>query len=106
MLNELKEVRTFEDLEGAAISLLDSSAFRTLQEEMVSADIAFNRSDYWPEDVLERKTRSIPAARAALMEVLSESTEPRLLHVLQMVGAIAPGTSNDVKRFLKRVTFG
>lgn len=107
MFDELIGVSTVEDLERLSVRLLDDEVFRQLQEEMAAQDTAFSRADYWPEDIVARKTASATSMKKAVAEVCdTETGAPKALHILQMIMATAPGATAGIQRFLKRVTFG
>ncbi len=105
MLKEIMSVNTTEELERVSIHLLDDSVYHQLQEEMASAGVMFHRGDYWPEDILARKTSSPSMLQKTVSEVSQEGDDQRVLHLLQIVSVIAPGATKGIKRFLKRVTF-
>lgn len=105
MLKELVGVNTTEELENVSVRLLDDSVFHQLQEEMVSDEIVLRRTDYWPEDILARKTANASALKRAVAEVAGEAADKKVLHLLQIVMVTAPGATSSIQRFLKRVTF-
>lgn len=106
MLDELMVVGSSDTLDKISVGLMDEESLRSLQEEMSSRQLAFNRSDYWPADVVVKRTRNSAAVRKALREVVKEPDDKKLLHLLQMISATTPGASEGISRFLKRVTFG
>lgn len=105
MLMELLDTRTVEELDEISIKLLNPDAFRKLQEEMVEDEVALYRGDYWPTDVLNRRTSDTEAVKKALGGLVKESKERRLLHILQIITKTSPGATDGVQRFLKKVTF-
>lgn len=106
MLDEIMVVGGSDTLDKISVGLMDEVSLHALQEEMSSRNISFNRTDYWPADVVVKRTRNSNAIRKALRDVMKEPTEKKLLHILQMISATTPGASEGISRFLKRVTFG
>lgn len=105
MLKELVGVNTVDELEDVSVRLLDDTVFHQLQEEMVSEEIVLRRTDYWPEDILARKTANPSSMKKSVAEVAGEAADKKVLHLLQIVMVTAPGTTSGIQRFLKRVTF-
>ena len=106
MFDELVNVSSVDSMEQITIRLLDDNVLRRMQEEMASRKISFSQDDYWPEDVLTRKTSSPASVRKTLKEVAGEPASVKALHILQIISATSPGATTGVQRFLARVTFG
>lgn len=106
MFDTFMAIGSVEALDRLSVNLMDEDALRKLQEEMASRDIAFLRADYWPADVLTRRTKNSAAIKRAIGGIQEEPAEQRMLHLLQMISSISPGASDGIQRFLRRVTFG
>ena len=103
-VNVLAEVKSAADISLVAMELKSPRTLYSIERSLISEGIMFYQDDLYPQDILE----DLLYDRALLSQVLStnarDSKSSRVLHVLQLIGAMNPYLEEPVGNLIKQFT--